>query len=193
MKKRWNLFQILGVLLILSSLGFLIFTQLQAVSSQKKTTTLCAQIEALLPQRTSGMAGSYSNPEMPILQLQGDDFIGLVEVSAFGLKLPIGSEWDTSKLTAYPCRLYGSVYNSTLILGGSDQAGQFDFFKNTDLGCVVTVTDMTGAEYTYTVFRVDRSKTADADKLMDQGSDLTLYVRDRYSMDYIILRCHNSR
>ena len=43
--------------------------------------------------------------------------------------------------------------------------------------------------FSYVVERVDRSSTAQADVLMNEESDLTLFVRDAQLLEYIILRC----
>lgn len=132
---------------------------------------------------------SYSVMEMPVLEIEGQDFSGIVDIPAFGLMLPIYNTWDSRKVTSFPCRFYGTVYDGSLIVGGSDQEGQFDCFEKIQNGSTVIITDMTGAEFYYTVVRIDRAKSAEADILINEDADLTLFVRDAYSLDYIIVRC----
>ena len=76
-----------------------------------------------------------------------------------------------------------------MVIGGADDPRQFGFCDEIDLGVTVTVTDMTGAEFTYTVSRVDRSSSAEASWLTDAQHDLTLFCRDQYSMEYLAVRC----
>ena len=92
-------------------------------------------------------------------------------------------------LCTYPCRFHGSVYDGTLVIGGYDQVGQFDFFDRINPGAHIYVTDMTGTEFEYHVVRIDRAKEINAEKLMNQNAGLTLFVRNRYSMEYLIVRC----
>ena len=66
-----------------------------------------------------------------------------------------------------------------------------DVLSVLELGDEILVTDLTGAVYTYCVERIDRSKSAEAEKLYDPEHDLTLFVRDTYGLDYIIVRCKN--
>jgi len=126
---------------------------------------------------------------MPALELHGADFIALLEIPAYGLKLPVCSMWDKEAVMSYPCRFYGSTYDGTLIVGGYDQAGQFDFFDRIQDGAAVTVTDMTGSTFSYAVALVERSDSAQAEILLDDTADLTLFVRDAQGLEYILLRC----
>ena len=192
MKGKWNVFQWLGLVLILISLCLLVGSELLAGYHQKKAEALTDQLSAMLPQRTAGTPEDYSDPEMPILQLEGQDFSGLIQIPAFGVTLPIGSRWDRNLVSQYPCRFWGSAYDSTLVLGGKDREGQFDFCTRMDHGDVVMITDMTGTQFRYTVSRIDRSKDASAEILSEDAWDLTLFARDSGSMDYIIVRCQFS-
>ena len=55
-------------------------------------------------------------------------------------------------------------------------------------GTEVTVTDMRGTVFTYTVSRIGRASTADAETLC--GSKLTLFAPQTASLEYILLRCN---
>lgn len=127
--------------------------------------------------------------EMPVLEIQGEDFIALLEIPSYGKKWPVCGIWDKGKVTLYPCRFCGTSYNGTLIIGGYDQPGQFDFFDTISNGATVTVTDMTGCKFSYVVECVERSTSADSEVLIDDNADLTLFVRDVQLLEYIILRC----
>ena len=190
MKKRFNFFQILGISLLAVSLGLLLYSRIQAGRAANSCESVIAQMESLLPERTVGVPEDFTEMGMPVLQLGKQDFCGLVEVPAFGVKLPIYNNWETGKLTFFPCRFWGTVYDGSLVLGGADQDGQFDFCDQIQNGSYVTVTDMTGSEFTYTVTRIDRSKNADAGTLLKEGFDLVLFARDSYSLEYLIVRCN---
>ena len=126
---------------------------------------------------------------MPVYEIGGEEFICLLEIPIFDLTLPVSADWEKKALNAYPCRFWGSAYNDTLMVGGADTEGQFDVLSMLDLGDEILVVDLTGAEYAYCVERIDRSKSAEAEKLYDPDYDLTLFVRDTYGLDYIIVRC----
>ena len=189
MRRRGNLFLIIGCLLVAASLALLAYSRIHGEQARKHNAETVAQIASIIPPRSDGAMDSYSNMEMPVLQISGEDYIGMLDIPAFGLTLPIGSSWDTGKVTTYPCRFWGTVYDGSLIVGGADQPGQLDCLDQIWDGSVVTVTDMTGGVFRYVVSRVERSKTAAAEVLTDSGADLTLFVRDAYNLEYIIVRC----
>lgn len=178
-----------GCLLILGSLGLLAATQLRVRQAREENAEILRVMEEVLPPRREGLADTYRNMEMPALEIGGEDFAALLEIPAFGVTLPVSNHWEKGDVTLRPCRFWGTVYDGSLIVGGADQPGQFDCFDRIPNGANVTVTDMTGAEFSYAVARVERSDSARAEVLLDEEAELTLFVRDAYSLEYIILRC----
>ena len=188
-RKLFRWIQALGFLLILCGAGIVLQQQLRANAAVRAAEKTVAAMEAIMPERTEGVPDSYTNLAMPVLEVDGEDYIGIVEIPAFGVTLPVGSEWDPSAVRSRPCRFWGSVNDASLVIGGADQKGQFDFCDRIDLGAFVTVTDMTGVEFRFTVTRVDRNKHAQADWLCKDQYDLTLFARSATSLEYIAVRC----
>lgn len=189
MRRNDKIIFMLGCLLIACSLVLLGVLQMQTKQAEHTNADLVQTIETILPERKEGTKDVEQKSEMPALELQSEDFIALLEIPSYGLKLPVCNVWDKGKVVSYPCRFYGTVYNGTLVIGGYDQPGQFDFFDRIQNDAVVTVTDMTGSTFSYVVDRVERSTSADAEILIDDEADLTLFVRDAQVLEYIILRC----
>lgn len=189
MRRSGNIFLFAGLLLVLGSFGLLAATTLQTNAAASAAAELSAQLEDAMPPRSAGLMDSYTNMEMPALSLDGQDFIGTVAVPAFQVVLPIASAWDTGKVSSFPCRFWGTVYDGSLILGGADQTGQFDFLDQIQNDDSVLVTDMTGAQFSYRVSEIHRADSAQAAVLLDDSSDLTLFARNARSLEYIIVRC----
>ena len=159
MKEKWNLLQKLGLLLIAASCLLLLGSELMAKKNQSNAKSLAAQLKSILPDRTEGDPANYSDPAMPVLQLDGEDFSGLLEVPAFGVCLPVGAAWDSAAASRYPCCFWGSLYDNSMILG-SNADDQLAFCGKLDLGQKIRVTDMTGTEFSYETARIDRRKHA---------------------------------
>lgn len=189
MKNKLNLLQKFGFLLILLSLCLLVGRELLGAYSRRQTEMITDQIEAILTEQIAGSPEDYTDPNMPVLQLDGRDFSGLIRIPAFGVHLPIGNDWDADPFSIYPRRFWGSVYDNSLILGGSDRKGQFDFCNRIDIGDKILITDLTGAQFSYEVARIERHSHADTQALLESSWDLTLFVRDSSSLDYIFVRC----
>lgn len=189
MKKISKIFITIGLLLVLGSLTLLFCSHMMGGKTQKKAESIISQLNYILPDRSIGIPDTYCNMDMPTLEIEGQDIIGIVEIPDFGVELPIASEWDSSVLASYPHRLRGTVYDGSLVVGGYDVKGQFDCLDKIELESIVKVTDMTGAEFCYTVKRVDRVKSLDTYTPQDENIKLSLFVRDAYSTQYVVVNC----
>ena len=189
MKKTQNYPLILGVCLILAALLILLGSQIQARSAAQDARAIYDRVDALLPPRSPGIPGLFADPAMPVLELDGTDLCGILEIPAYGARLPIANTWRSGDTRKYPCRFLGSVYDNTLVIGGSDQIGQLDFCDRMEIGDRISITDMMGMEFSFTLTRVGRSSSADIGWLTAPDADLTIFVRDATSLHYIALRC----
>lgn len=181
---------ILGAALILISFSLMIALQIRVQIGAGESKEIIAKMEALLPERYAGTPGTYPTSHMPVLALDDVDYVAILQVPAFDTTLPVSNKWNSDQLFDAPSRFCGSAYDNTLVIGGADYSHQFAFCSKIDLGAVVTVTDVTGAEFAYTVARVDRAKSAQSQWLSNGDYDLTLFCRDMYSMEYIAVRCN---
>ena len=67
----------------------------------------------------------YPNMEMPVLQADGKSYIGVLDIPALGLSLPVMSQWSYPNLKLAPCRYTGSAYSGNLILAGHNYPSHF--------------------------------------------------------------------
>ena len=188
-KRKFPIALVLGAVLILVSFSLMITLQIRAHMGAANSRAVIEKMEELLPDRTAGVPGIYPNPNMPVLGIDGADYVALLELPALNVALPVANEWNKNALFNSPARFYGSAYDHPLVIGGADNAQQFSFCGKIELGTTVTVTDMTGTQFTYTVTRVERSKKAESQWLISADYDLTLFCQDSYSMEYIAVRC----
>jgi sortase (surface protein transpeptidase) len=189
-KRKIPILLILGIVLILSSLTMVIVLQLQAQQGVAKSQKVMAKMEELLPERSRGTPGLYSNTQMPVLNIEGTDYVSMLQVPGFDVALPVADHWNPDRLAEGPARFCGSAYDHTLVIGGTDYEKQLAFCGRIENGAVITLTDMTGAEFFYTVAKVERSTKAEQGWLADPEYDMTLFCRATYSMEYIAVRCN---
>ena len=189
MSKKSKVLIIIGVFLIVLSCLFLINSQLINQKSQTNSAEIIATLNEIIPERFSGMPDDFSSMEMPVVEIKNEDIVAILEIQRFGLELPVGNEWDSKNTKFFPRRFVGSVYDNSLVIGGSDRPNQFDCMDKIQIGEDVKVTDITGAQFCYEVSNIFRSKSADSETLTKDDSDLTLWVKDEFSLDYIIVCC----
>lgn len=188
-KHKIPLLLVVGICLVLISVSLLLAFHVRGYLGNQHSQKIVLQLNEILPDRTTGIPGTYSVSGMPILEIESVDYVAILEIPVFGITLLVADNWDNKHLHSAPGRFWGSAYDNTLVIGGTDSPQQFSFCAEIDNGATITVTDMTGAKFTYTVFRVDRAKDAETQWLAQTDCDLTLFCRDAYTFEYIAVRC----
>ena len=111
MRKNDKVILILGCLFLVVGISLFFLLQMQTRSAERKNLKIVQNMENILTDRRQGTKDFERESEMPALELYGEDFVALLEIPAYGLKLPIGNTWDKGKVISHPCRFYGSVYD----------------------------------------------------------------------------------
>jgi len=183
-----RIMEIAGIGLIVLSVGtMLVFSGLQKhwASEARQTAEM---LYLYLPTVQNGFPEERMNPEMPVLEINGNNYAGILEIPAYNTLLPIGGQWDRTKILRYPCIYTGSIHEECLILGGSDAAGQLDFMKKISNGERIWITDMTGIRMCYEVSDIERTSDVSEKYLTGKEADMVLFVRNTYSTDYTVVR-----
>ena len=191
-KKKRSLFRDIclfaGVGLLSAALVTLFFWQRGIHTSAERAAEAVAALRTLLPSPQGAVPEARRDNSMPVLSLEGEDYIGILEIPAFGSVLPVGAHWGHS--SRYPCRLSGSVYDGSIRIGATTQAGQYDFYRDISVGNALYFTDMTGSCYRYEIAEIQYREHADDENLISDQSDLTVFVKNLYALnEYIILHC----
>lgn len=188
-KKLTNVLTALGAVLVLSAVLLLMVSVLGAGKNGENARRIAGELTAVMPPIQSGFPEDRVNKSMPMYIVDGEGFIGTVEIPVYHTFLPVCGSWSKTKVNQYPCRYTGTVYGDCLVLGGSDSEGQFDFMKLITKGDLVSFTDMTGMRYTYAVEDIERTKDVSAENLSVGEYTLVLFAKNTYSLDYTVVRC----
>jgi hypothetical protein len=117
-------------------------------------------------------------------------FIRLLTFEKNKSVFPVCATWKD--VNSFPCRLCGSVYDSTVIIGATEQKGQIDFTESIFVSDTITFTDMLGNCYSYRVEDIKNSNNADYKNLANENSDMVLFIKRTYSQEYLIIECKNT-
>jgi hypothetical protein len=124
---------------------------------------------------------------MSVLSVDEIDFVGIVELPRYESALPVCADWG--KTSQYPCRFSGSIYDGTMQIGATTQKGQYDFYRELSAGDTVHYTDVEGNRYTFRITSLCYEKHVDQAALQQKESALTLFVKNIYSFEYLIVFC----
>lgn len=176
-----------GVCLLVVAMGVLIFWQWRIYASAQQAEYYVSTLRALLPAPQGAVPEERRDNTMSTLSIDGIDFVGLLEIPRYGSALPVCAHWGTP--SKYPCQFYGSIYDRTMQIGATTQKGQYDFYREISVGDAVCFTDMEGNRYTYSVTDVRYAKSADQAALQREDASLTLFIKNVYAFEYIIIFC----
>ena len=97
----------------------------EETSAQETTapTEEAAPLEQTLPP------APLPEGEMPTVELNGYDYIGVLEVASLELSLPVMDQWDYERLKISPCRFAGNVYEDNLVICGHNYSQHFQPLK----------------------------------------------------------------
>jgi len=183
-----RLLTVLGICLMAGAVLAVVLSQFARQNATRQATQTVAQLQALMPPIHSSSPDDRVNMQMPQLELDGVSYAAIVELPLYETCLPVKAQWS-GNVTQCPCRFSGSIYDGSLIIGGSDQPGQLDFMKLITGGDTVYVTDMTGGRYRYTVTDILKTTDVSHGNLSAEDADLVLFARNTYGFDYTVVRC----
>ena len=178
---------LMGACLLVAAAIVLVFWLWGMHTAQQKAEGYLSTIRTLIPAPQGAALEERRDNTMPVLCIDGTNFAGILEMPKFGASLPVCADWGA--VAKYPCRLGGSIYDRTMQIGGTSQKGQYDFYREISVGDAVFFTDMEGNRFSYTVSDIRYEKHADQTALQAEDAALTLFIKNIYAFEYIIVFC----
>jgi sortase A len=110
-----------------------------------------------------------------LLEIDGEFYLGILNISALGLELPVNNEWSDEKLNVSPCRFYGD-FNSSLVICAHNYKFHFGNIPSLSAGDRITITDAKGNEHAYVVELIEIIAATDVYSMINTQYDLTLFT-----------------
>lgn len=185
----------LGAVLILSALLLFLHNRQEAERAGEEAEILMADLEQWMQAQETVAPIHRDEPdpeegtepaeeateetipaELPVVWVNGYDYVGYLEILALNLKLPVLGEWDYSRLQVAPCRQFGSSRTDDLVIAAHNFARHFGRLRTLSQGDTVTFTDMDGIVNTYAVAEIESIDPENVDAVLNSGHDLALYT-----------------
>ena len=127
--------------------------------------------------------------EMPTEEVEGNDYIGVLEIPSSEISLPVMSEWSYPNLKTSPCRYSGSAYTGNLVIAAHNYRTHFGPIKNLTVGAQITFTDVKGRCFSYEVAVVEVLEPTAIQDMISEEWDLTLFTCTPGGQARVAVRC----
>lgn len=131
----------------------------------------------------------YPDMEMPAIQIDGKRYLGILEIPALDLRLPIMESWSYPNLKHSPCRYEGSAYSEDLIIAGHDYRSHFGLLKKLQQGDQMAFTDVDGNQFVYEVAGKEVLAGTDVEEMKSGDWDMTLFTCTYSGRTRMTIRC----
>lgn len=176
-----------GAVLILSALLLLLYNRYQDAQAGRDAAALLAKVQAAMDARRGDL-----DPELPVVELDGYEYVGYVEIPTLEVELPVMADWDYDRLKIAPCRQFGSSRTDDLVIAAHNYESHFGKIGTLALGDEVRFTDMDGIENHYTVSAIEVHDPTDVEAVEHSGHDLVLYTCTYGGKTRIVVFCDRS-
>jgi len=132
--------------------------------------------------------------EMPVVMINGYEYIGYLSIPDLELDLPVMAEWDYKRLKVAPCRHFGSTRTDDLVIAAHNYKTHFGFLSRLKVGAEVIFTDMDGIENRYKLMKDPETLAPNAvDEVLNSGYDLVLYTCTPGGATRVVVFCDRVR
>lgn len=205
-KKNWigKIFTITGLLLFAAALALSVYNLWDDYRAEQSKEKLLEEYrdknqnisdEGEQAEESDGQIPDYQlNPEMEmpevmLEELDGAACIGVLEIPAIDLKLPVLSEWSYPLLKKAPCRYSGSAYLDNLVIAAHNYRTHFGKLKELETGDEVIFTDAAGNRFEYKVAAVEALTPQSVEDMTSGEWALSLFTCTLDGKNRVTVRC----
>jgi len=185
MNKKGLILVIIGFVLIIISVLMITHNNYQ---NEKAGTESKKIYEKLQNKNVSEDITTLINKEEKIVNIDGNDYIGTINIPILNLELPIMSDWDYNKMKISPCRYYGSIITNDLVICAHSYDNLFGRLKNLNTGDLLILTDMNNNEYIYKVEVIEILSPNKVEEMIESDFDLTLFTCTKDALNRVTVR-----
>lgn len=127
--------------------------------------------------------------EMPTVEVDGNSYIGTLDIPALSLSLPVISRWSYPALRLAPCRYRGSAYLDNLIIAAHNYPKHFGGLSGLQTGDAVLFTDTEGNTFSYAVTELETLDRTAITEMETGDWDLTLFTCTLGGKSRVTVRC----
>ena len=182
---------VLGVICMLSSVGFVVYNRWEDKNAEKIARSLLEDVQSILDEKTAESDDVERIPtEMATVTAGGYDCIGILSIPDLNLELPVLTDWSYVKLKKAPCHYYGTYYEKDFVIAAHNYKSHFGRLSELQPGDLVFFTDVNGIVYYYKVILLETLPKEATKEMITSGFDLSLYTCTPGGASRVTVRCN---
>jgi sortase A len=194
-------FILVGLLLLAGAAGLIVYNYWDSERAGKEAQEATFALEEVIDRNIEDGSGTEKTDdlpkEMPVEEIDGYEYIGVIEIPSQDIRLSVMNEWDYERLKVSPCRYSGSYYTDDLVICGHNYSKHFSPVRWVSLGDDVYFTNVTGEAYHYTVSNIETVEPTQISEMIENENnsdsqsdwDLTLFTCNIGGQTRCAVRC----
>ncbi|MBR2938172.1 MAG: sortase [Oscillospiraceae bacterium] len=179
----------LGVVCILSAVGFVVYNRWENKNAEEVAQSLLEDVQSIIDEKQLG-SSLLDDMEMTTVKVDGYDCIGILSVPVLNLELPVLTDWSYAKLKEAPCHYYGSYYEKDFVIAAHNYKSHFGRLSQLQAGDIVIFTDVNGADHGYEVVLLETLPKEATQEMIASGFALSLYTCTPGGASRVTVRCN---
>ena len=195
-RKSGKLLMTIGLLLIAAAFLLMVYNIWESKKAENMSEEILNQIKDGQDENVSSddadekpLYEIYPDMEMPVLTIDGVDYIGILTVPSLGLELPVAGNWSYPNLRRSPCRYKGSAYSNDMIIAGHNYSRHFGGLKNLAIGEEISFRDVDGHIFQYQVDDIETIPGTAVEDMHAGEWDMTLFTCTYGGKSRVTIRC----
>ena len=186
--KLGSLFIILGAVLLLASLSLVLWNNYESSRAEKFANQALSELLEKMPETTVKSSDakakkvdeylSKDDSYVPAIAVDGTLYIGVIYIPSIDTELPVMKDWSYANLDIAPCRYYGSIKHSNLIIAAHNYTSFFDKINKLNPDDEIIFVTADGVSYEYEVIQSELIDGGNSFLMRDNQDnwDLTLFT-----------------
>ena len=129
---------------------------------------------------------------MPSCPIDGEEYIGVLQIPKLGLELPVLKEWSMPLLQQAPCLYYGSVYTRDMVICAHNYSTHFGRLTELSVGDELLFFGADGQLHSYVVAEFETLAPTDVEYMTDGEWPLTLFTCTWGGRSRVTVRCEEA-
>ena len=201
--KLGMLFTIIGIVLLLGAASLYSYNQYEQMKAAESVESLMPKLAEKISENMARetevvfgesvtaetVAEELKREELPVVEIDGNGYIGVVSIGSLSLELPVMADWSNEKLNIAPCVYSGDMINDDLVIMAHNYTKHFGMISELNENDTVKFTDMNGNTTSYRVVVTDVLSEMDIEDMTAGEYDLTLFTCNYDGKSRITIRC----